>query len=64
MEKFWCCYIEGPGGCGQKFPTKVLARLDAERLAKLPNMNGRKVYILEAVEYYQIEHPPVMFHEV
>lgn len=49
MNKFWMIYVEGKGAPTYKHPTENEARKEAERLAKLPDNQGRGVFVLESV---------------
>lgn len=63
-DKFWCCYVEGSGGFSYRHETENMARQEAERLAKMPSILDRKVYVLETTAYCRAEYPPVIFHEI
>ena len=58
-EKFWMVLVDGTETCRYKHETLELARLEAERLIKLPLNYGKGVTILEAIEYGTIIYPPV-----
>lgn len=47
MKEFWMVYGEGEGAPHRKHPTDVIARREAERLARLNE--GRRFYVLRAV---------------
>ncbi len=63
-EKFWMLYIEGRSSPTFKHGTIGDAHVEADRLARLPDNRGRKVYILEATRYCVIEEVPVSWHNV
>lgn len=48
-EKFWMVYVESANEPVVHHPTFEVAKGEAERLAKLPNLQGRKVFVLEVV---------------
>lgn len=56
-ELFWMIWIEGKGGSTVQHFELDEARLEAERLLKLPGNEGRKAYILRANCYGVIESP-------
>ena len=58
-QKFWMCYVEGSWGCKYIHPNRLSAVVEAERLAKLDGNVGRKVYILEATQFCEVEPLPV-----
>jgi hypothetical protein len=60
-NRFWMVFIEGRAGPTKQHIECNEARLEAERLLRLPNNRGRKAYILEAVSYGLIEEPPVVW---
>lgn len=50
MERFWICYIGGTdGGKWIHHFSLAEARAEAERLARLPNVSGKTVYVFECV---------------
>ena len=60
MEKFWICYVTGTDG-GRRYHHYMLeaAQTEAERLAKLPNIQGRNVFVFECVGKCKTEPMPV-----
>lgn len=56
-ELFWMIWIEGKSGPTVQHFVLDEARLEAERLLKLPGNHGRKAYILRANCYGVIESP-------
>ena len=50
MQGFWLCWVEGTGG-GQHYRhfTGAKAQAEAERLASLPDVKGKTVYVFECV---------------
>ena len=60
-DHFWMVYIDGKGGPTKKHYELNEARLEAERLLRLPSNQGCKAYILEAQSYGMIEQVPVVW---
>ncbi len=60
MEKFWICWVEYTGG-GRHYRHFNLANaeMEAERLARLPDAQGRTVYVFECVGKCRVEQTPV-----
>jgi len=54
MGQFYCCFVEGTGGFAKQHFSKQEAFEEAERLVR---KEKRKVYILEAIGYYELEIP-------
>jgi hypothetical protein len=47
MKEFWLCWVDGGnGGYGFQHSTFESAKSESERLAKLPDIQGKKVYVL------------------
>ena len=63
-EKFWMVWIKGKSGPTHQHFTADEARLEAERLLRLPENQGRKAFILECVSIGAIESPPVIWRTV
>ncbi len=60
LKKFWVCWVEGTYvDHFHKHYTLLEAENEAERLAKLPNVNGKTVYVFECVGKCSVE-PPVV----
>ena len=59
MDKFWCCYVEGTGGFGYRHLFPESAMVEAERLARLKNNEGKKVYVLSVVAQCHTASPPI-----
>jgi hypothetical protein len=62
-EKFWMCLVEESQGCRYMHSYKDAAIQEAERLARLPDNAGKKVYILEVICYCKTEIKPVIWVE-
>lgn len=64
-EKFWNCWVEGTdGGFHYRHSSLEVAKQEAERLARMPSINHRKVYVLELVAYCEVPEIPVDWHLV
>jgi hypothetical protein len=62
-NKFWTCFVEGSGGgTYYRHEWESDAYTEAERLSRLPNNRGKKVYILEMVRYCEVPETPVTWH--
>lgn len=60
MEKFWICWVEyTDGGRHYRHFNLDNATMEAERLARLPNVQGRAVYVFECVGKCRVEQTPV-----
>jgi len=62
MEKFFMLYVKGRQGPAVKHFSQEEAMAEAERLAQLPENLGKKVYLLEAIGYCEVELTPVTWH--
>ncbi len=62
MDRFYECYVEGTGG-GQHYKHYSLteAESEAERLARLPNVNGKTVYLFECVGKCKVQQTPIIW---
>lgn len=60
MQRYWLCWVENTGG-GQHYRHYSLgeAQAEAERLARLPNVNGKTVSLFECIGRCQIEEMPI-----
>ena len=60
MKRFWECFVEGTGG-GQhcRHFSLLEAQREAERLARLSNVNGKTVYLFECIGECKVEQEPV-----
>jgi hypothetical protein len=59
--RFWMVWVEGKEGPAKKHFTMDDARLEAERLLRLPENKWRIAYLLEARDFGAIESPPVIW---
>ena len=60
MDKFYL-FVEGTGGFRVGHETHLIAQQEAERLAR---KEGKRVYILQAIEYCELDYVPVMFYPI
>ncbi len=60
MKKFWICHVEYTNG-GRHFQhwTLLSAQVEAERLARLPHILGREVFIFECIGMCKVERAPI-----
>ena len=60
MERFYCCFVEGSDG-GKHYQHTSLkgAQREAERLAMLPNVQGKTVYLFQCVGKCRVDTSPV-----
>jgi len=58
-HKFWMVWVNKTPTTQHRHPMLKLAQDEAERLAKLPENIGKKVYVLEAVNWCWINPKPV-----
>ena len=61
LLKFWMVWVEGKSGPTKKHFTPDEARLEAERLLRLPENKYYIAYILECMSFGAIESPPVIW---
>jgi len=60
MEVFWVCYVEGTnGGRHYRHRDFDLAWKEAERLARLPDVQGKQVYLLECIGTCKLDPLPI-----
>jgi len=60
MDAFWVNWVEGTdGGRHYKWYNIDDAMTEAERLARLPNVKGKNVYLLECVGKCFVEPLPI-----
>ena len=58
VEKFWMIYVEGQRPPVWRHFTLELASDEAERLSRLPENQGKKVFVLEAVKCCRFDPTP------
>ncbi len=56
MEKFWMCLVEGSSTSSYKHSSERSAKIEAERLSR---QLDKKVFILEATNYVEVQKPVV-----
>jgi len=60
MARFWVNWVEGTdGGRHYRWYSLEEAEDEAERLARLPDVQGKTVYVLEYIEKCRVEALPV-----
>ena len=62
--KFWMLFVEDSRGFSHKHQTEGDARIEAERLARMPGNRDKKVYVLETILFCKTECPPISWHEL
>ena len=58
-QKFWMVWVHNTPTTNRRHPSYESARQEAERVVRQPNNVGRKVYILEAVNYCYVDVMPI-----
>jgi len=58
---FWMVWLHDSPTTEHRHPTRESAELEADRIARLPENIGRKVYVLEALDYRFSEATPLTF---
>ena len=60
MERFWICWVEyTDGGQHYKHYSLEAVEKEAERLARLPHVEGRAVYLFECIGKCQVKQTPI-----
>ena len=59
MDKFFMIFVEGKRGSTYKHKTPQEVAIEAERLARLPDNLGRRVYVLNTISYCVSDVLPV-----
>jgi len=60
-QKFWMVWVHDTPTTKHRHPSRKLAQAEADRIAQQPQNLGKKVYVLEAIDYrYVPEYPPIM----
>lgn len=62
-QRFWMVWVNGTPATEHRHPSYPLACAEANRIARQPKNIGKKVYVLEAVNYRWVEETPLT-HEV
>lgn len=63
-SKFWMVYVEGTSHCSVKHFNEAEAMEEAERLLRLPNNAGKKVYLLEVIGFVHFEMMPIKWEQL
>ncbi len=50
-QKFWLVWLDATPTTKHRHPTYETARGEADRIAMMPENKGRKVYVLEALDW-------------
>jgi hypothetical protein len=58
------CFVEGRGEPRMQHGTYEVARIEAERLARLPDNLGKRVHVLTSIKYCIAEAPKVIWHKI
>lgn len=58
-QKFWMVWVHDTPTTKHRHPTLQIALQEADRLARLPENIGKKVYVLEALDYRYVEPTPL-----
>jgi len=57
--KFFMVWLADSPTTSKRHPTREGAEREADRIARLPNNIGRKVYVLESMDYRFVEAAPL-----
>jgi len=57
--KFWMVWLYDSPTTKYRHPTRYQACEEADRIARLPENIGKKVYVLEAVDFRWVEEAPL-----
>ena len=58
-QKFWMVWRQDSPTTKHRHPSFVQASAEADRVARLPENIGKKVYVLEAMNYRSVEQQPL-----
>lgn len=58
-RKFFMVWVHDTPTTEHRHPTYELASEEADRIARQPQNIGKKVYILEALDWRSVESPPL-----
>ncbi len=58
-QKFWLVWVHDTPTTQHRHCSPQNAQTEADRLASKPENVGKKVYILEAMDYRYVETPPI-----
>ncbi len=60
-QKFFMVWLKDSPTTQYRHPTKKQAQVEADRIARLPENIGKKVYVLEAISCQYITPSPLMY---
>ena len=60
-QKFWMVWVHDTPTTKKRHPTREIACQEADRVARQAPNAGRKVYVLEAMDYRWVEKPPLTY---
>lgn len=60
-KKFWMVWRDYSPTTKHRHLTKLEAQIEADRIARLPENLGKKVYVLEAIDYRYVTTSPLMY---
>ena len=58
-QKFWMVWLADSPTTRVRHPVKATAEKEADRIARLATNIGKKVYVLEAVDFRFVEQSPL-----
>ena len=56
-QTFWMVWVHDTPTTEKRHPSYLEAQQEADRVARQPKNSGKKVYILQALDYRVVEHP-------
>jgi len=59
-KKFWMVWVNDTPTTKYRHTSYASASIEADRLAMMQSNIGKKVYILEALDYRMVELPPIV----
>ncbi len=60
-QKFWMVWLQDSPTTRVRHPDPVGACEEANRIARLPQNHGKKVYVLEAVDFRWVQEAPLTY---
>ena len=63
-QKFWMVCVQGTPTTEKRHPSLGLACEEADRVARQTKNIGKKVYVLEAMDYRWVSEPPLTYVEL
>ena len=58
-QKFWMVWVNDTPTIKRRHPSRIQAINEADRIARQPNNTGKKVYVLEAIDYRWVSPSPL-----